>query len=148
MCFANVDLLTRTAQYVDRFQGRRRDWRRTADGRQGAEARQRGDLKVMKQGSVIVDVAVDQGAASRRRNDDARPTTYVVDGIIHSPLQCGGVPRTSTLALTTRLPYARLHDWAGGSVKKDELAAGSTCGRNCLPGVAGIHLQCGREHVL
>ena len=63
----------------------------------------REDLKLMKPGSVIVDVAVDQGGCI----ETIKPTThenptYVVDGIIHYGVanMPGGVPRTSTLALT------------------------------------------------
>jgi alanine dehydrogenase len=63
----------------------------------------RPDLKLMKPGSVIVDVAVDQGGCI----ETIKPTThehptYVVDGIIHYGVanMPGGVPRTSTLALT------------------------------------------------
>src|SRR5512134_2875998 len=70
----------------------------------------RGDLKVMKPGSVIVDVAVDQGGCI----ETTKPTThdnptYVVDGILHYAVanMPGGVPRTSTLALTNAtFPYA------------------------------------------
>ena len=68
------------------------------------------DLKLMKPGSVIVDVAVDQGGCV----ETIKPTThenptYVVDGIIHYGVanMPGAVPRTSTLALTNAtLPYA------------------------------------------
>lgn len=71
----------------------------------------RADLKLMKQGSVIVDVAVDQGGCL----ETTKPTThdnptYVVDGIIHYAVanMPGGVPRTSTLALTNAtFPYAK-----------------------------------------
>jgi alanine dehydrogenase len=64
----------------------------------------------MKPGSVIVDVAVDQGGCV----ETIRPTThenptYVIDGVIHYGVanMPGGVPRTSTLALTNAtLPYA------------------------------------------
>jgi len=69
----------------------------------------RADLKVMKPGSVIVDVAVDQGGCV----ETIKPTThenptYFVDGILHYAVanMPGGVPRTSTLALTNAtLPY-------------------------------------------
>ncbi len=69
----------------------------------------REDLKRMKDGAVIVDVAVDQGGCI----ETARPTThenptYVVDGVIHYCVanMPGAVPRTSTLALTNAtLPY-------------------------------------------
>ncbi len=70
----------------------------------------REDLKRMKSGSVIVDVAVDQGGCV----ETIRPTThenptYVVENVIHYGVanMPGGVPRTSTLALTNAtLPYA------------------------------------------
>ena len=70
----------------------------------------REDLKLMRPGTVIVDVAVDQGGCV----ETIRPTThkkptYTVDGIIHYGVanMPGGVPRTSTLALTNAtLPYA------------------------------------------
>src|SRR6185436_10809488 len=79
----------------------------------GAKAQKlirREDLKRMQQGAVIVDVAVDQGGCV----ETIKPTThenptYIVDGIIHYAVanMPGGVPRTSTLALTNAtLPYA------------------------------------------
>ena len=68
------------------------------------------DLKLMKDGSVIVDVAVDQGGCV----ETVRPTThadpvYMVDGVVHYGVSNmpGAVPRTSTLALTNAtFPYA------------------------------------------
>lgn len=70
----------------------------------------REDLKIMKQGSVIVDVAIDQGGCV----ETARPTTheeptFVVDEVVHYCVanMPGAVPRTSTYALTNAtLPYA------------------------------------------
>lgn len=70
---------------------------------------QRCDLKTMQPGSVIVDVAVDQGGCI----ETTHPTThenpvYTVDGVIHYAVanMPGGVPRTSTLALTNAtFPY-------------------------------------------
>jgi len=63
----------------------------------------REDLKLMKAGSVIVDVAVDQGGCV----ETIKPTThenpiYFVDGVLHYAVanMPGGVSRTSTLALT------------------------------------------------
>lgn len=63
----------------------------------------REDLKIMKQGAVIVDVAIDQGGCV----ETARPTThaeptYVVDGVIHYGVanMPGAVARTSTYGLT------------------------------------------------
>jgi len=70
---------------------------------------QRDDLKMMLPGAVIVDVAVDQGGCV----ETTHPTThenpvYRIDSIIHYAVanMPGGVPRTSTLALTNAtLPY-------------------------------------------
>ncbi len=70
----------------------------------------REDLKRMKQGSVIVDVAVDQGGCVETIHATTHENpTYVVDGVIHYGVanMPGGVPRTSTLALTNAtFPYA------------------------------------------
>ncbi|MBN2088372.1 alanine dehydrogenase [candidate division KSB1 bacterium] len=67
-------------------------------------------LKLMKPGSVIVDVAIDQGGCIETihatTHDDP---VYEVDGIIHYGVanMPGAVPRTSTIALTNAtLPYA------------------------------------------
>lgn len=60
-------------------------------------------LKEMKPGSVIVDVAVDQGGCCETTkvtyHDDP---TFVVDGVVHYCVgnMPGAVPRTSTIALT------------------------------------------------
>jgi len=72
-------------------------------------------LQEMKEGSVIVDVAVDQGGCI----ETTKPTThsdptFVVDGVLHYCVanMPGAVPRTSTYALTNAtIPYAaRLAD--------------------------------------
>jgi alanine dehydrogenase len=63
----------------------------------------------MKKGSVVVDVAIDQGGCF----ETSRPTThaepvYVVDGVTHYCVanMPGGVPRTSTFALNNAtLPF-------------------------------------------
>ena len=72
----------------------------------------RDDLKRMQPGSVIVDVAVDQGGCVETTHATTHENpTYVVDGVIHYAVanMPGGVPRTSTLALTNAtLPYALL----------------------------------------
>jgi alanine dehydrogenase len=68
------------------------------------------DLRKMKPGAVVVDVAVDQGGCV----ETTRPTThrdpvYLVGNVVHYavPNMPGAVPRTSTLALTNAtLPYA------------------------------------------
>ena len=67
-------------------------------------------LKLMKKGTVLVDVAVDQGGCI----ETCKPTThenpiYEIDGIVHYCVanMPGAVPYTSTLALTNAtLPYA------------------------------------------
>jgi alanine dehydrogenase len=69
----------------------------------------RGMIAGMKDGAVVVDVAIDQGGCI----ETARPTThsepvYVVDGVIHYCVtnMPGGVPVTATMALTNAtLPY-------------------------------------------
>jgi alanine dehydrogenase len=70
----------------------------------------RDDLARMKAGAVIVDVAVDQGGCVETIHATTHENpTYVVDGVIHYAVanMPGGVPRTSTLALTNAtLPYA------------------------------------------
>jgi len=66
-------------------------------------------LAKMKPGSVIVDVAIDQGGST----ETSRPTThadptYVIDGIVHYMVanMPGAVPRTSTYALNNAtLPF-------------------------------------------
>jgi alanine dehydrogenase len=67
-------------------------------------------LGTMKKGTVIVDVAIDQGGCF----ETSKPTThsdpiYNVDGVVHYCVanMPGAVPKTSTLALTNAtLPYA------------------------------------------
>ena len=67
-------------------------------------------LKIMKPGTVLVDVAVDQGGCI----ETCTPTThenptYIIDDVVHYCVanMPGAVPYTSTLALTNAtLPYA------------------------------------------
>ena len=66
-------------------------------------------IKTMKRGSVIVDVAIDQGGCV----ETSKPTThgdptYIVDDVVHYCVanMPGGVPRTSTFALNqATLPF-------------------------------------------
>ena len=66
-------------------------------------------IKTMKRGSVVVDVAIDQGGCV----ETSKPTThgdptYIVDDVVHYCVanMPGGVPRTSTFALNqATLPY-------------------------------------------
>jgi alanine dehydrogenase len=87
----------------------------------------RADLKRMQPGSVIVDVAIDQGGCVETIHATTHENpTYVVDGVIHYGVanMPGGVPRTSTLALTNAtLPYAlQLANKGWKKALKDNLA--------------------------
>ena len=88
-------------------------------------------LKLMEPGTVMVDVAIDQGGCF----ETSHPTThedpvYYVDGILHYCVANipGAVPRTSTLALTNAtLPYVlQLADkgWRRAARENAELALG------------------------
>ncbi|HET9984766.1 MAG TPA: alanine dehydrogenase [Longimicrobiales bacterium] len=105
----------------------------------------REDLKRMQPGSVIVDVAVDQGGCV----ETIHPTThedpiYVVDGVIHYAVanMPGAVPRTSTLALTNAtFPYAVVlaqKGWRRACQEDRALALGVNVanGKVTYPGVA------------
>ena len=85
----------------------------------------------MREGSVIVDVAVDQGGCI----ETIRPTshshpTYLLDGVIHYgvPNMPGAVPNTSTLALTNAIfPYQlelAQHGVPGALERNEPLARG------------------------
>jgi alanine dehydrogenase len=103
------------------------------------------DLKKMQPGSVIVDVAIDQGGCVEtiKATTHENPT-YVVDGVIHYGVanMPGGVPRTSTLALTNAtLPYAvQLANKGWKQALKDSLALRKGLnvidGKVTYPGVA------------
>ncbi|MGN0035925.1 MAG: alanine dehydrogenase [Bacteroidaceae bacterium] len=88
-------------------------------------------LPLIKKGTVLVDVAIDQGGCF----ESSHPTThsdpiYEVDGVIHYCVANipGAVPQTSTLALTNAtLPYAlRLADkgWRTACAEDAGLAEG------------------------
>ena len=101
-------------------------------------------LKDMKDGSVIVDVAVDQGGCV----ETCKPTThsdptYVVDGVLHYCVanMPGAVPRTSTYALTNAtLPYTlRLANQGLDAVRSDpgfKLGINVMAGKVTYPAVA------------
>ena len=68
-------------------------------------------VKTMKPGTVLVDIAIDQGGCfeTSRPTTHAEPT-FVLDGVIHYCVtnMPGAVPRTSTFALTNAtLPYVK-----------------------------------------
>ncbi|MEO5509504.1 MAG: alanine dehydrogenase, partial [Longimicrobiales bacterium] len=105
----------------------------------------REDLKTMMPGSVIVDVAVDQGGCV----ETIKATThedpiYTVDGVIHYGVanMPGAVSRTSTLALTNAtFPYAMTlanKGWKAACQQDRALALGLNVinGKVVYPGVA------------
>ena len=88
-------------------------------------------LPTMKPGSVLVDVAIDQGGCA----ETSRPTThsdptYVVDGVVHYCVanMPGAVPISSTKALTNvTLPYVEAiakHGLAAAVARDPALAGG------------------------
>ncbi len=102
-------------------------------------------LKLMRPGSVLVDVAIDQGGCF----ETSHPTThaepiYEIDGVVHYCVANipGAVPCTSTLALTNAtLPYAiKLADlgWEAACRADAGLAKGLNVvdGKVTFPGVA------------
>ncbi len=89
-------------------------------------------LKTMKTGSVIVDVAIDQGGCF----ETSKPTThgnpiYTVDGVVHYCVanMPGAVAKTSTMALTNAtLPYAvqiANHGWKKAMQQNNEIKLGA-----------------------
>ena len=144
---ANVNLLYST-RYAIRKQLRDADLVVGAvllPGKKAPRLVKRSDLATMRPGSVIVDVAVDQGGCV----ETIRPTThedpvYKTDGIVHYGVTNipGAVPRTSTLALTNAtLPYAlKLASlgWERACAADPDLARGVNvaCGSVTHPGVA------------
>ena len=110
-------------------------------GRSAPKLVSRAMIGLMKAGSVVVDVAVDQGGCF----ETTHPTThsdpvYEVDGVVHYCVanMPGAVPRTSTLALTNAtLPYAlRLANL--GVKKAVETDPGLRAGVNTFAG----HITC------
>ncbi|MBL8436999.1 MAG: alanine dehydrogenase [Zoogloeaceae bacterium] len=88
-------------------------------------------VSAMKPGSVVVDVAIDQGGCF----ETSRPTThadptYVVDGVVHYCVanMPGAVPRTSTYALNAAtLPFVLAiahHGWRAAVERDPHLLAG------------------------
>ncbi len=88
-------------------------------------------LKEMRPGTVIVDVAVDQGGCV----ETTRPTThedpiYIIDDVVHYTVanMPGAVPYTSTVALTNvTLPYAlqlARHGWEKACSQNPSLEKG------------------------
>jgi alanine dehydrogenase len=91
-------------------------------------------VKGMPDGSVIVDIAVDQGGCVETiRPTDYRQPTYVEEGVVHMGVTNlpGAVPRTSSEALSAAiLPYVL------------QLAQGKLAGSPALK--AGINVENGK----
>ena len=88
-------------------------------------------LSMMRPGSVIVDVAIDQGGCVETAHATThQEPTYVVDGVVHYCVanMPGGVARTSTLALTNAtLPFVlelANHGYRSALARNHHLAAG------------------------
>jgi alanine dehydrogenase len=113
----------------------------------------RADLALMKPGSVIVDVSVDQGGCV----ETCRPTTHAdpvfqVEGIVHYCVanMPGAVPRTSTLALTNATLAWTLKLAKLGPVRAVRESAPLASAANVLAGritCAGVAEAFGLEHV-
>ncbi|MGD9973033.1 MAG: alanine dehydrogenase [Desulfatirhabdiaceae bacterium] len=102
-------------------------------------------LSTMKKGSVLVDVAIDQGGCF----ETSKPTThdhptYTIDGVIHYCVanMPGAVAKTSTMALTNAtLPYALEiagKGWKKAMRENPEIKSGANVieGHVTYPGVA------------
>jgi len=88
----------------------------------------RADLQRMELGSVLIDVAIDQGGiAETSRATSYDEPVYVEEGVLHCALPNlpGAVPRTSTVALTrATLPYVlRLAAGVQPACQRDESLA-------------------------
>jgi alanine dehydrogenase len=102
-------------------------------------------LKLMKKGSVLVDVAIDQGGCfETSRVTTHKAPIYTIDGIIHYCVanMPGAVAKTSTLALTNAtLPYAveiANKGWKRAMKENPEIKKGANViqGRITFQGVA------------
>jgi alanine dehydrogenase len=102
-------------------------------------------LKLMKKGSVLVDVAIDQGGCfETSRATTHKEPIYTIDGIIHYCVgnMPGAVAKTSTLALTNAtLPYAveiANKGWKRAMKENPEIKKGANVikGRVTFQGVA------------
>jgi alanine dehydrogenase len=85
-------------------------------------------VSTMREGSVIVDVAIDQGGCIETGHPTSHSNpTFVVDGVIHYCVtnMPGAVPRTSTYALSNvTLPYGiKLADKGMAAVSSDAALA-------------------------
>lgn len=130
--FSSPDTIADSLQYADIVIGAAQ-----IPGRHTPRLISRAFLQRMPQGSVLVDVAIDQGGIA----ETSRPTThsnpfFVADGVVHYCVtnMPGAVAHTSTKALThATLPYVLA------------LAAQGLAALEADPGLAtGLHVHAGR----
>lgn len=102
-------------------------------------------LPLLRKGSVVVDVAIDQGGCFETSHSTTHTDpVYEVDGVVHYAVANipGAVPYTSTMALTNAtLPYAiKLADKGWRQACKDdhalEMGVNIVDGKVVFPGVA------------
>jgi len=102
-------------------------------------------IKTMKQGSVVVDVAIDQGGCIETSHATTHSDpVFLVDGVVHYCVanMPGAVARTSTLALTNAtLPYAleiASKGWKKAMKENNEIKLGANVidGKVCFKGVS------------
>jgi alanine dehydrogenase len=96
-------------------------------------------LEISKKGSVLVDVAIDQGGCfETSRETTHTDPTYTLDGIIHYAVSNmpGALPRTSTLALNNSiLPYVLEiagKGWKKAMQENSEIKRGANVVNGCV----------------
>ncbi len=95
------------------------------------------DLKLMKKGAVIVDVAVDQGGCIETTHATThQDPIYDIDGIVHYCVANipGAVPRTSTMALVNATQKYAMKIASDGLKKALKEDGGLEKGLNCYEG--------------
>lgn len=106
-------------------------------GRAAPKLIAREDLKLMKKGAVIVDVAVDQGGCIETTHATThQDPVFIIDGVVHYCVanMPGAVARTSTIALTSSTLNYGLLIANNGFEKAVALDKGLANGVNCYNG--------------
>ncbi len=106
-------------------------------GRAAPKMVTREDLKLMKKGAVIVDVAVDQGGCiETTKATTHQDPIFMVDGVVHYCVanMPGAVARTSTIALTNTTLCYGLMIANNGFEQASKMDPGLANGINCYAG--------------